>query len=513
MLLKKSFFIASMLLLLLPILFSAFKYSQNNFEISDIIPREIYTVSLELEMSDLPKKAVVKSYLPESNQRQEIRNHTWYGDSITVTTKKNEFGTQIIWDVADFNDVLYTYEYEVEGKYVRFDLPLDSPFEEHSSIELQQFLSSDPFIQTSHVQIESKAKELKKHSVLATLRSNFAYVKSIRSSNTRLLTDAVSVLRLNRASCNGKSRLFTALCRAQGIPSRVVGGTILENVQKRTSHLWSEIYYGGSWIPFDVMNDHFAMLPANYLQLYTGDVYLFNYTKDLNFDYQFDIKKKYQSLNEKRIEGLSLWPLLNELHLPMDLLRSLLLLPLAALLIAIFRNVVGINSFGILLPALIGLALVNVDLVTGLTAFGIVIVLVALLHLLLEKWSLLHVPKVAIILTSVIITLLTFGIAGVLLDWEMGEMMIYLPIVIISITAERFAKVLNEEDLSEALKMLLNTALISLLTCLIFRSKLLIGVFLTFPELYLPLIVILLFLGRWIGMRISEYRRFSPTLN
>ena len=211
--------------------------------------------------------------------------------------------------------------------------------------------------------------------------------------------------------------------------------------------------------------------------------------------------------------GPSLWPLLNEFHLPMNLLRALLLLPLAALLIAIIRNVVGIKTFGILLPALIGLALVNVDLSIGLLGFVTAIILVALLHSWLEKWSLLHIPKMTIILTCVILVLLTLNTLGSKLDWETGQLVVFLPIVIITITAERFAKVLAEEDKADAFKMLANTFFVAMLTCLIFRSKVLLGIFLTFPEHYLSILFLLMILGRWIGMRVMEYRRFQPALN
>ena len=38
------------------------------------------------------------------------------------------------------------------------------------------------------------------------------------------LTDARSAFEEQEASCNGKSRLFVALCRAHMIPARMVGG-------------------------------------------------------------------------------------------------------------------------------------------------------------------------------------------------------------------------------------------------------------------------------------------------
>ena len=478
----------------------------------DIIPKEVFEVKLVLDIADVSDNSYIITYLPESDHRQSIRNALWSGDSLCMEFSNDESGMIARWETLGQEDILYTYRYEVEGKEVNYDIPKHSPFEKDWKQAPSAYLFSEPFIQSADPKIDSLSKVLKQSNVLSTLQANFEFVKRINTSNTRVLTDALSALELDRASCNGKSRLFTALCRAQGIPARVVGGTILENTTKRTSHLWAEIHYGGLWIPFDVLNDHFASLPAHYLELYKGDKFLFRHNKNLDFDYQFIIEKKYTSLSESKIRGPHLWKLLSELHISMNLLRTILLLPLAALLIAIFRNVIGIKTFGILLPALIGLALVNVNLKTGLITFAIVILIVVILHRLLERWSLLHIPKVTIILTCVIITLLCLSSIGIQKDWETGEMMIFLPIVIISITAERFAKVLTEEDIQDALKMLINTFGVALLSCLIFKSKVLLGILLTYPEQYLTILFIMLLLGRWIGMRVMEYNRFAPSL-
>ncbi|MEL7219627.1 MAG: transglutaminase family protein, partial [Pseudomonadota bacterium] len=97
----------------------------------------------------------------------------------------------------------------------------------------------------------------------------------------------MTALRLGRASCNGKGRLFVALARTNGIPARLVGGVILNEGSKKTSHQWLEVLIEGRWVPFDPTNGHFATLPENYLRLYTGDHALFRHTRNINFDYLF----------------------------------------------------------------------------------------------------------------------------------------------------------------------------------------------------------------------------------
>lgn len=509
---KKSYLTVALVLVILPFLVTSYKYYSQSISLEDIIPREVYEVTLELDVAEPDADAFIKVFVPQSDHRQRIENVEWNGDSLELEVAISDAGKRLRWNIHDAKDHLYSLRFDVEGRRVEYNIPTDSPFETKYADSMESFLLSEPFIQSSHSSIDSLARTMKNETILATLKANYDYVNGLQDSYTRVLTDAVSALESNRASCNGKSRLFVALCRAQGLPARVVGGAILEHVQKRTSHLWTEVYYMNTWIPFDPTNGHFATLPAHYLELYTGDEFLLTHNPELNFDYQFIINKKYRTLTSE-VKGPQLWPLLQDMHLSLNLLRTILLLPLAALIIAIFRNVVGLKTFGILLPALIGLALVNVDIGIGLLAFLIVTMVVTLLHSVLERWSLLHVPKVVIILTCCILTLMALGFIGVAMEWEAGELMIYLPIVIISITAERFAKVLTEENLRDALNMMVNTFVLALLTCLIFQSRILLGIFLTYPEQYLTILFLMLVLGRWIGLRVSEYGRFAPSLN
>jgi transglutaminase-like putative cysteine protease len=84
--------------------------------------------------------------------------------------------------------------------------------------------------------------------------------------------DAVSVLMLNLAVCEGYSQLVAALHRAVGIPAKVVMGQFAYFSYKsfpyikRSNHLpdlnainflhaWNEVYIGGKWIPMDTTTD------------------------------------------------------------------------------------------------------------------------------------------------------------------------------------------------------------------------------------------------------------------
>ena len=162
---------------------------------------------------------------------------------------------------------------------------------------------------------------------------------------------------------------------------------------------------------------------------------------------------------------------------------------------------------------MIGLALVKVNLGWGLLAFAAVIFVVSLLHFPLEKLGLLHTPKLVFMLTAVVLTLLGLSILGVKNNWLSLTTAMFLPVIILAITAERFAKILVEDNLEDALKMLGSTFLIAFLCYPIFSADLLLGIFLTYPEFYLSILGLMILLGRWIGFRVMEYFRFSAFAN
>jgi len=84
--------------------------------------------------------------------------------------------------------------------------------------------------------------------------------------NDRLFCGAIHYDRVNVAApgdwvldagwfdCQLGSALFVALCRARGIPARLLGGRVLYRLAP-TQHYWSEVWLDGrGWIPFDFLS-------------------------------------------------------------------------------------------------------------------------------------------------------------------------------------------------------------------------------------------------------------------
>jgi hypothetical protein len=286
-------------------------------------------------------------------------------------------------------------------------------------------------------------------------------VYEIPAIATSELTDAVTALEQYEASCNGKSRLFTALCRSLQIPTRLVGGLILEEGRKKTSHLWAEVYVEGIWVPMDALNGHFASLPAHYLELYRGDKFLIRRKGGFDFDYIYDIRKERVN-HYPKYAVLDLWAVVDEANIPDSLFQMLLLLPLGAFLVAVCKNVVGIKTFGVFLPVLVGLALIQTGLVSGLILFTSIVLVVALFSFPLEKWGIQYTSKIALMLVAVVIA----SLCGIKIlhttQWLDASAPLFFPIIILTIISEKFAKKVEEEGVKMALNLYVQTILVTL---------------------------------------------------
>ncbi len=503
---------------LLPFIFITLKYTSWGYSFNKILPKTNYEVTIQMSANSYDEALELKTYLPVSDYRQNVYNEVFSSPGLTHSVNQNEHGREGVWFASNADGKFnVTYNFSVMAKAIQYNI--DSLLEVNKTIApgLKKYLEPTNTIQVNHPVIEQLflQKVANNDLVVNVLKAIFDYTHNLKSKPFKGLTDAVTAAKLNEASCNGKSRLFVALARKAGIPSRLVGGLILNDEQKKTSHQWVEAYVNGYWIPFDPLNNHFAYIPSNYLLLYRGDEFLFAHSPNINFNYSFNIKNRLvanplliEELHETPLNAYSAWQAFQKVGIPLGLIKLIIMLPLGALFIAISRNVIGIQTFGIFLPALIALSCRETGLFYGLAGFLFIIGIVSALHYPLERLGLLYIPKMAIMLSAVVITFLgtaTFAISFNL--YELSYISLF-PIAVVTITAERFGRKIMEEGMKDALKLTLQTLVVASIVYFIINSRTMQAFILAFPELLLVIIGLNLLLGRWIGLRVSEYYRF-----
>lgn len=130
------------------------------------------------------------------------------------------------------------------------------------SDEFSEWLSPTAMIQSGHPRIEEAAQAARgdaTDAVTAVERIVSWMGEEISPSLVVSVPSALEVLEQRRGACKEHAILFTALCRASGIPARMVAGIVYSDEQIVDGfyyHAWSEVYLsgpqgGGGWVAVD----------------------------------------------------------------------------------------------------------------------------------------------------------------------------------------------------------------------------------------------------------------------
>jgi hypothetical protein len=127
----------------------------------------------------------------------------------------------------------------------------------------------------------------------------------------------------------------------------------------------------------------------------------------------------------------------------------------------------------------------------------------------LERWRILHIPKIVCLLTAVGLYCLAAVKLFYITGWVTPSATLTFPVIILTLIAERFAQKVEEESLNDALFIYFQTLLVTIGCYLILSASVIQHAFITFPELLLAIAGLSLLLGKWIGLQLFEYSRFS----
>ncbi|HWA72203.1 MAG TPA: UUP1 family membrane protein [Polyangiaceae bacterium] len=506
-----------LLLVVVPLAVASYKVRNLGFDVEDLLPQKVYRVSYEMSLDGHGGDATIRSFLPVSSPHQTISDEQGESDHFTLTSQSSGLNRTATWtgdSVPDHARIEYSFSALVRP--VRFELSPLMTVPTSYPESIASALRPEPAIQVDSLEIAATLRKIRADQgpILARLRKIFDFTSSLRARKFKGTTDALTALRLGEASCNGKSRLFVALARAAGIPARLVGGLILGGEAKRTSHQWVEAWVAGHWVPFCPTNDYFASLPERYLTLYYGDESLFTHTSDLNFDYKFSTTASLTPSPKAKqwAPSINVWALFERLHLSFALLRTVLMLPIGALVVVLFRNVVGVPTFGTFLPALLAAAAGETGASWGVFGVLAIVFVTAVLRGVFQHFRLLHSPTLAILLAGVTTTMLATSLLAE--RFELGKLtyVALFPIAVLAITAERFYLAATERSLTDAVKELGGTLLVMLCCYVVMNSLALQALLIGFPEALLLVVAANIYLGRWIGLRVSEYLRFRHVL-
>jgi hypothetical protein len=325
---------------------------------------------------------------------------------------------------------------------------------------------------------------------------------------------AAECLQYGSGDAAGKSRLLVALCRNRGIPARLVTGLALKKGYEQTAHVWAEAWIHEHWLPMCPFFHYLGRLPPTYLILQFGDqpVVRSRNVRDLQYAYLVErapgeetVAPGDQSQLRRLLARLSLYALRPA---EQRLVEYLLLLPIAALIVCIARNVVGLSSFGTFAPALLGLAFRDLGSLTGVGVFVGIVLVGWILRRVLDQYHLLQVPRMAFLLSLVVVVLLAAIVAANYQEVPATRYISLFPLVILTGMIERFWTLEVEDGTASSFQTLLGTMVIAGSITLFLSLPAVVRHMFRFPETLGLVMAAQLLIGRYTGYRLSELFRF-----
>jgi hypothetical protein len=310
-----------------------------------------------------------------------------------------------------------------------------------------------------------------------------------------------------------KSRLLMTLLRLRGIPARMVTGLLLTHSESQTAHSWVEAWLHERWVPMCPFNHHYGHVPVNYLVFAFGDLALVRgkQVRDLDFAFMVEHLKEGEHVEARVPWARKFFRTASLYMLPppeQRLVEFLLLLPVAALLVCIFRNVIGLISFGTFAPALLGLAFRDLTSMPGILVFLSILLVGWLMRRVLDSYHLLQVPRIALMLSLVVILLVSIIILANVYSMPATRYISLFPLVILTGMIERFWTLEAEDGMVVSFKTLVITLGISTVIALVLSLQALTRHLFRYPETLGVVMALMLLIGRYTGYRLTELFRF-----
>lgn len=200
---------------------------------------------------------------------------------------------------------------------------------------------------------------------------------------------------------------------------------------------------------------------------------------------------------------------------PANTIVLLLLLPVVATVIAVTRQIIGIRGFGIFLPAALSVTFVAIGPILGVLLFTAIVIISTFVRLVTRKLKLKlqYLPRMALILWFV-----SFGILGILfvspyINYAPLLKVSIFPVLVLTLLVEDFIRIQLGKSLKTAFALTTQTLVLAFVSYMFLTFNAFQRYVLLNPELVLALtFVINILLGRYIGLRLSEYLRFKKLI-
>jgi len=377
--------------------------------------------------------------------------------------------------------------------------------------------------QTPDKLIWTPAQESTAATLIAQARTLSANPSSFATQLLKLLKQHESIksshsLNDPRKRISQANLALQLLSRAEVASHIVRGISLADRVHNQTATELVEIYDDKNWYIIDPVKASFG-LPKDFFIWQRGGDSLLQLEGGRRSKIRFsfianDLPSKNIALMHAEEPNSALIDF-NIYSLPVEkqaVFKLLLLVPIGALVVVLFRVLIGIRTSGTFMPVLIAMAFMQTTLLTGVGLLTALVIVGLWIRSYLSQLDLLMVSRIAAVLIVVVMLMAVFSVISHKLGLEQMLNMTFFPMVILAWTIERLSITWEEDGAREVAVQGLGSLTVAIVAYLAMTNPLVGHLTYNFPELLLAVLGLILLLGQYSGYRLNEFFRFQSAV-
>lgn len=419
--------------------------------------------------------------------------------SYGVTTNLNGYNRETVWSIRRAHGAQSLYYRAIFRQTESNESSLTNP----------SFIKSQPLDESQKSAVETITNQVRQSSAdIQTFAQSTIKELNKKDGNAKLLVG-------NEFNDEGIINATILILNQSKISAMPVKGIYLSQQNKADLKSLLAVFNGKQWIYINPKTGG-AGLPKEFLIWQYGNDPLFGVTGGKKAQFTLTVSPTpINALSIAKARGLqsdSQMLRFSLLQLPVkvqDTYKILLTVPIGAFIILILRNFIGIKTFGTFMPVLIALAFRETHVIWGISLFVIIVSFGLLARFYLDQLRLLLVPRLAAILTVVILLMIFISVISQNLGLDSGLSVALFPMVILTMTIERMCITWDERGASEAIKSGVGSLVAAVISYWAMSYEPLQYLVFAFPELLLILLAFILWFGQYRGYRLFELKRFK----
>lgn len=465
----------------------------------------VWTIEAEVNFTAVGDPVLVSLALPLDPPNINILEEDFASPGYGISEKQDAFSRRGLWSKRSARgdqSVFYRLQvHEKKNKRLEAQIP---PV--RSSVEAE----FDGPLQTAATTLLEKVrdKSASPHTFTAQL---------LLELNAATPDQNVQLLRRQLGDGEEFATLVVKLLSSEGIAARVVRGLQLEDGRRRQQLTHAiEVYDDADWQFFD-LDTGATGLPERFMIWQRGGRSLLEVSGGRNSGVYFSIVENYRAskdvaLQDKQnVEAALIDFSIYSLPLAeQNAFKSILLVPIGALVVVVMRLLVGLKTSGTFMPILIALAFIQTSLVAGVLIFLLVVGTGLIIRSYLSRLNLLLVARISAVIIVVILIMAGMSVLSIKLGIDKALTVTFFPMIILAWTIERMSILWEEDGPKEVLMQGGGSLLVAIIAYLCMTNHTIEHLTFNFPELLLLLLGVILLFGQYTGYRLSELRRFQP---